>query len=335
MSTHPRISTIIATCNRPRLLCEALDSLAAQSQPPLEVIVVDDGSAPETRAAVGDWAARGPRRELVLRYLYQSNSGPAVARNRGLAAARGELLHFMDDDDLLEADALRQQAAVLEGEHGAAVAVACYAVRLEAGANVSPVSALPLPGLAADADPGVVPPCDLTPPRRLAAMIAGRWFVPVHGYLFTRRAVQRMGPWNVLLTSQEDDEWLLRAALAGIHFRPAPRALVLYRQHGGVRRASPAKPGEALETGLRKRLRDDLAIREAVAQALLARGSLERYRSAFVAWQRRWRLRYGELLAGEALVSPLLEWLAAGTAPPPVAPVVPRAAALAPARRLH
>lgn len=332
MSNHPRISTIIATCNRPRLLCEALDSLAAQSLPPLEVLVVDDGSAPETRAAVSAWALRTSRRELALRYLYQSNSGPAAARNRGIAAARGDLLHFMDDDDLLEADALRHLAAALGGEQCAAVAVACYSVRMEEGARLSPASALPLSGIGAGTDPGVVAPCALTPPRRLAAMIAGHWFVPVHGYLFTRRAVERMGPWNALLTSQEDDEWLLRAALAGLDFHPAPRALVHYRQHGGVRRATPGKPGEAVEEGLRKRLRDDLAIREAVAHTLRARGSLERYRLAFAAWQRRWQARYGELLDSEAVVSPLLDWLAEGQ---PVPRVAPLAASLAPGRRLY
>lgn len=332
MPIIPRISTIIATCNRPRLLREALDSLAAQSLPPLEVIVVDDGSAPDTRAAVSDWAARTARRDLALRYLYQANSGPAVARNRGMAAAAGDLLHFMDDDDLLEPDALRQLAAALGGERGAAVATACYSVRMEQGANVSAASAPPVPGDAGQ----VVRPCSLTPSARLAAMIAGNWFVPVHGYLFTRRAVERMGPWNALLTSQEDDEWLLRAALAGMDFHPAPLALVHYRQHAGVRRATPGRPGESVEAGLRKRLRDDLAIREAAAFALRARGNLERFRASFAAWQRRWQARYGELLATEALVSPLLDWLAESLpALRPAALVAPRSASLPVARRLH
>lgn len=315
----PRISTIIATCNRPRLLCAALDSLAAQSLPVLEVIVVDDGSTADTCAAVSAWAATTPGRELALRYLRQPNSGPAAARNRGLAAAGGDLLHFMDDDDLLAPDALRHLAAAVGGERGAALAMACYSVRWEKGARVSPASALPRPaGGLAGARPGVVPPCGVTPAQRLAAMIAGTWFVPVHGYLLTRRAVERMGPWNTRLASQEDDEWLLRAALAGVDFHPAPRALVHYRQHGGVRRATPGRPGEAVEEGLRQRLRDDLAIREAVGRTLRARGSLERYRASFEAWQRRWRARYGELLDLEAPVSPLLDWLA----PPARGPAV-------------
>lgn len=297
MSAAMRISTVIATCNRAAFLVEALDNVAAQHLRPREVIVVDDGSGPETRQAVETWRSRKAPAELELRYFYQPNSGPAVARNRGLAESRGDLIHFMDDDDLMAPNALAQLAAALEGVDGAAVAMASHALRHH--------------GREPEEGEPVIAPGSSLPARVLAAMIAGHWFVPVHGYLFTREALQRMGPWDPSYSSQEDDEFLFRAALQGVAFIPAPASLVYYRQHNGVRRATPGKPGETVAEGLRKRLYDDLNIRERVARELAARGLREHYRAAFHDWHRRLVERYGKLLHElEEEAWSLLDWLA-------------------------
>jgi glycosyltransferase involved in cell wall biosynthesis len=300
MSAAPRISTIIATHNRASFLIEALDCLAAQRLPPFEVIVVDDGSGPGTCRALEYWQDR-PRPAFELRYFYQINSGPAVARNRGLAESRGDCIHFMDDDDLMEPDALQHLARALDGSGGAAVSMASYALLHQ--------------GQGAVAGEPAIAPGSPQPDEVLAAMIAGYWFVPVHGYLFTRDAVARMGRWDSVLSSQEDDEFLLRAPLADVAFIPAPEALVYYRQHDGVRRATPGKPGETLLQGLRKRLHDDLAIRESVFRALQAHGTAELYRAAFHEWHARLVERYERLLPEvEADSSPLLSWLGIGSA---------------------
>lgn len=300
MLATPRISTVIATHNRPRLLVEALDSIAAQHCPPLEVIVVDDGSGPATRRAVLAWEAGADGAAFALRYFRQDNAGPAVARNRGVAEARGDYLQFMDDDDLMEADTLQRLAAALAGRRGAVAGMASYALLEQRRDGV-------MTGTPA------IAPSRYAAAQRLSAMIAGHWFVPIHGYLFRREAVARMGPWDASLSSQEDDEWLLRAALAGVDFVPAPAALVYYRQHDGVRRATPGKPGEKPAQGLRKRLHDDLSIRERVAGELRARRALEPHRAAFQEWQQRLGERYGELLEElEEGAWSLLSWLAQG-----------------------
>lgn len=293
-----RISTLIATHDRPHFLREALDCLAGQRLPPAEIVVVDDGSGPETRRAVQRWRAQRAPAGLELRYFYQDNSGPAVARNRAIAASRGDYLHFMDDDDLMAPDALQHLAAALAGAGEAAVSMASYTL-LHHGEGAAPVS-----------EPPVAPP-ESTFAERLAAMIAGHWFVPIHGYLFTREAVSRMGPWDPALGSQEDDDYLFRAALEGVRFVPAPAALVHYRQHNGVRRATPGKPGQTVLAGLRQRLQDDLTIRERVFGQLCARRAEERYRAAFQAWQQRLLTRYGPLLPTvEPEAWRVLAWLA-------------------------
>ena len=106
VSTAPRSSTtlasvIVPTYARPRSLARLLDSLAAQRMPDpasrFEIIVVDDGSPDAVR----------PREEGFpsgARLLRQENRGPAAARNRGAAEARGALLAFVDDDCTLEPD---------------------------------------------------------------------------------------------------------------------------------------------------------------------------------------------------------------------------------------
>lgn len=88
----PTFSVVIPTYNRAAVLADALDSALAQTLPPVEIIVVDDGSTDDTPAAVQRYAGR-------ITYLRQPNAGPAAARNRGIDMARGQYIAFLDSDD--------------------------------------------------------------------------------------------------------------------------------------------------------------------------------------------------------------------------------------------
>ena len=88
-----RISCVIPTRNRPEMTCRAIASVAAQDTPVSEIIVVDDGSTDHTAALV---AARFPE----VRLLQRSGLGPGLARNGGVAEACGEVLMFLDSDDV-------------------------------------------------------------------------------------------------------------------------------------------------------------------------------------------------------------------------------------------
>jgi glycosyltransferase involved in cell wall biosynthesis len=94
-------SVIIPTYNRARLVPEAVESVLAQTHREFEVIVVDDGSTDDTAAALGPYGDR-------IRCVRQPNRGLAAARNRGLREARGELVAFLDSDDLYEPEFLRR-----------------------------------------------------------------------------------------------------------------------------------------------------------------------------------------------------------------------------------
>jgi len=87
------VSVIVPTYNRAHVVGQAIDSILAQSYINLEVIVIDDGSRDNTAAIMA--AYRDPR----VRYFRTENGGMSVARNRGLAQARGEFIAFLDSDD--------------------------------------------------------------------------------------------------------------------------------------------------------------------------------------------------------------------------------------------
>ncbi len=106
-AARPAISVVVATYNRRAVLARTLPTLFAQDLPPgqYEVIVVVDGSTDGT----AEWL-RGLRPRQAFRVLEQPNLGPAAARNAGLAAARGGLILFLDDDILCGPTLLRTQS---------------------------------------------------------------------------------------------------------------------------------------------------------------------------------------------------------------------------------
>lgn len=107
----PLVSVVIPTYNHARYVCEALESVFAQTCQDYEVIVINDGSPDNTAAVLRPWAESGK-----IRYLEQLNAGQGAARNRGLSEARGEFVAFLDDDDVWPADKLAWQIASLR-EH--------------------------------------------------------------------------------------------------------------------------------------------------------------------------------------------------------------------------
>jgi CDP-glycerol glycerophosphotransferase len=108
--TTPRISVVVAFYNNADDLADCLDSIAAQSYPDLEVIMVDDGSTDDSAGIARAKAAADPRFTLIQ----PEHGGPGGARNRGVERARGEFLAFVDGDDLLPANAYELLLHALE-----------------------------------------------------------------------------------------------------------------------------------------------------------------------------------------------------------------------------
>jgi len=89
----PRVSVIIPTYNRGWIIKEAIDSVQAQVFKDFELIVVDDGSIDNTLEILNSI-------QCDIKVLRQSNHGVSAARNRGIAAASGHFIAFLDSDDL-------------------------------------------------------------------------------------------------------------------------------------------------------------------------------------------------------------------------------------------
>ncbi|HEY9644827.1 MAG TPA: glycosyltransferase family A protein [Chroococcidiopsis sp.] len=108
-SPSAAVSVIIPVYNREAYVGDAIRSVLGQTVPPAEVIVVDDGSSDRSAEIIQSF---GP----PVRYVAQANSGAAVARNRGVDLATGELLAFLDSDDRWQPDKLERQLAALQAQ---------------------------------------------------------------------------------------------------------------------------------------------------------------------------------------------------------------------------
>src|SRR3989304_775382 len=103
----PRVSVIIPTFNCARFLGRAIDSALFQTYTDYEIIVVDDGSTDATGDVVERYASK-------IRYTYQSNKGVSSARNTALSNASGELIAYLDADDMWYPHKLESQVAFLD-----------------------------------------------------------------------------------------------------------------------------------------------------------------------------------------------------------------------------
>jgi glycosyltransferase involved in cell wall biosynthesis len=96
------VSVVIPVYNGARFLREAIDSVLGQTYSPVQVIVVDDGSVDGSPEVIRSYGSR-------LESIRQPNSGVAQARNRGIAASRGEFIAFLDQDDWWRPEKIRRQ----------------------------------------------------------------------------------------------------------------------------------------------------------------------------------------------------------------------------------
>lgn len=116
----PLVGVVIPAYGVEEWIGATLDSLLAQTYEHWQAVIVDDGS-PDASGEIADaYAARDPR----ITVLHTPNGGLGAARNRGIAAVDGDLLAFVDSDDVLPPDAFARQVATLQ-ESGSDFVVGC------------------------------------------------------------------------------------------------------------------------------------------------------------------------------------------------------------------
>jgi glycosyltransferase involved in cell wall biosynthesis len=127
----PSISVVMPVFNGERFLAAAIESVLAQDMPPAQFVVVDDGSTDGSAALLHRYGDR-----IVL--LSQPNGGQSLARRRGAELATGDLLAFIDQDDVWDANKLARQADLMQ-RYPEAVATYCdHRVIDDAGSLIAP-----------------------------------------------------------------------------------------------------------------------------------------------------------------------------------------------------
>jgi glycosyltransferase involved in cell wall biosynthesis len=210
-------SAIIPTYNRARYLAEAIDSVLNQTLPPLEVIVVDDGSADSTREVLRSFGDS-------IQVIHKANGGKASALNVGLKKAQGEFIWIFDDDDVASPDCLEKLSCALMKLPESGFAYGSYDHLIETSNGKTKII---------DPDLRIDKSIDF----RLSVLERCYIFQP--GMLVRRSVFDAVGPFNEELARSQDYEMLLRITrqFSGVEVNSV---LFHQRQHSGVRGSAKA-----------------------------------------------------------------------------------------------
>jgi glycosyltransferase involved in cell wall biosynthesis len=201
----PLVSVVVPAHQSAATIGATVASVLWQTYPTVELVVVDDGSTDATAAVVE--APGDPR----IRLVRQGQSGPGAARNHGLAEARGQLVAFVDSDDILLPDYL----------------AACVAVWRRTGGIVTSNAYWMFPG---GIDPrltrhkGPLP----QPQDQRLTLLQQNWVSIMS--VFPRAMVEEVGAFDDTLERAEDWDLWLRAVFAGWVVSHQPRPLALFNR---------------------------------------------------------------------------------------------------------
>ncbi len=216
------VSIIIPTYNRSSLLGATLESVIGQTYSNWECLVIDDGSNDYSTELIQFYCEREPR---IIYYKRPVGfpKGPAGCRNYGLTLSKGELIQWLDDDDLLSPEKLKVQVNFLSENKENTFSVCSWGFEKDG-------KILNLHNLFKGEK--------LVSPERFFNCLGEReTFIPIHAYLTLRSLIKLSGEWNPELKINEDAEYFTRVHLtAGSLLNiDDPQCYVLYRKHNGER----------------------------------------------------------------------------------------------------
>lgn len=211
------VDIIIPVYNRAALVREAIDSaLEAAQDVPVEIVLVDDASTD------GTWdCLRAYENPRIRCFRMETNSGQSAARNRGLDAARGTYVKFLDSDDILMPGHLSAEVRALETS-GAGIAVSGWCANSN-GRTITyeaPVF------------------------RCIVDDVLAGLAVPTSAALYNRRPDWR---WDPALRKLDDWDYFCQAALGANQIVTVDGAAYLMREHAGARMTNTSMLANARE----------------------------------------------------------------------------------------
>lgn len=198
MTLSISVSVIIPVYNGERFLAEAITSVLDQGMPALELIVIDDGSTDNSASVAQQFGQQ-------VRYFYQPNSGPAAARNQGIEMSQGQIISFLDADDLFPPGKLSFQLGYLQANPDAGVSLGSARL-FRSNPHLSPPLSIEF-----YEDPFIM--------------------YLVGCALFRRQLFDEVGNFDPIMRYAEDIDWFLRARDAGTKIIHHPEITLFCRWH--------------------------------------------------------------------------------------------------------
>ena len=189
-----KVSVLIPAYNAAAYIQQTLDSVLAQTWPNIEVVVVDDGSQDDTYIIAQRYTSD------KVRVVKQANAGASAARNRAFTFATGDYIQYLDADDLLHPDKIKEQLACLAQHTNARLSSSAWAMFYDVPDEQS-------------LRPTILWRDYADPVQWLIdAWENGVWMQP-SAWLTHRSLIEAAGPWNEQISLHDDGEFFSRVLL--------------------------------------------------------------------------------------------------------------------------
>lgn len=192
--TGPRVALVTPSLNQARYLSDAIESVLAQSYPNIDYLVVDGGSEDESLGVLRSYGDR-------VRWISEPDAGQSDAIDKGFRKTRGQILGWLNADDVLAEDAVAKAVAVFEARE-----------------NVGLVYGN---GFLLDEQGRITGPFEEIEPFNLWRLVNGLDYILQPAAFFRRRAYDQVGGLDIDLSWAMDwDLWIRLAASADVEYLP-------------------------------------------------------------------------------------------------------------------
>ena len=218
------VSVIIPVYNRDVLIKQAIESINNQTYRPIECIVIDDGSTDNTTTTVKHLIGQNNDDVFEIKLVKQENSGAPSARNNGIKNASGEFIQFLDSDDLLYPNKIKDQVSVFQKQEK-------------------------IDGVYGNWHHGTIKSHVLVKGEKWEDTVSqfyGGRVIHTLSFLFRRSFINTIGPWDESLKRNQEVDFFLRGALAGGNFEYLSKLAGLWREHEGERIVTSSDALDAL-----------------------------------------------------------------------------------------